>query len=123
MAAAGNVHVPHYPDDQQLSHSYDDHTDDATDEGVEGDDGHNDDDDDDADPVRTPRVRVWMELGGAGGAGAVEVGEPTTFAVRAVMPGNIGVRVVDCAALDGIGETSQKLLDERGCPVDEQVRL
>lgn len=68
-----------------------------------------------------PRVRVWLELGGANGSGAVEVGEMTTVAVRAVLPGNIGVRVVDCAALDGIGEASQKLLDERGCPVDEQV--
>lgn len=41
--------------------------------------------------------------------------------VRAVLPGSIGVRIVDCSALDGLGESSQKLLDERGCPVDEQV--
>lgn len=43
--------------------------------------------------------------------------------VRAVLPGSIGVRIVDCAALDGLGESSQKLLDDRGCPIDEQVRV
>lgn len=41
--------------------------------------------------------------------------------VRAILPGSVGVRVIDCSALDGLGEASQKLLDERGCPVDEQV--
>lgn len=71
----------------------------------------------------TPRVRVWLELGGNDGSGAVEVGQPTTLAVRAVLPGNIGVHVVDCAALDGLNhESSQKLLDDRGCPIDEQVQ-
>ena len=68
-----------------------------------------------------PKARVWLELGGNNGAGAVEVGQQTTFAVKAILPKNIGVRVVDCVALDGIGESSQKLLDERGCPIDEQV--
>lgn len=71
--------------------------------------------------VDNARVRVWLELGGSDGTGAVEVGQLTTFAVRAVLPNSIGVRVIDCAALDGIGESSQKLLDERGCPIDEQV--
>lgn len=50
-----------------------------------------------------------------------EVGQATTLGIRALLPGNIGVRVVDCNALDGLGETSQKLLDDRGCPIDEQV--
>lgn len=113
-----------YQDDDVYPGSSDENADaDAT--GSEDRHGDNDDNDDDDEAeqaaARTPRVRVWMELGGPGGADAVEVGELTTFAVRAVLPGNIGVRVVDCAALDGIGETSQKLLDDRGCPVDEQV--
>ena len=41
-----------------------------------------------------PRVRIWLELGGSnngndddGDSGAVEVGEATTLAVRAVLPG------------------------------------
>lgn len=96
---------------------------------------------------KSPRVRVWLELGGKDGAGSVEVGQATTLGkyfpalmlsrvnqvhsknsllpegVRAVLPGNIGVRIVDCSALDGLGESSQKLLDERGCPVDEQASL
>ena len=69
------------------------------------------------------RVRVWLELGGKKNknSGSVEVGEATTMAIRALLPGSIGVRVVDCSAMDGIGETSQKLIDERGCPVDDQV--
>mgnify|MGYP004594839709 CR=1 FL=1 len=69
----------------------------------------------------TPRVRIWLELGGPDGSGAVEVGQATTLTVRAIVPGNMGVRVVDCAALDGLGESTQQLLDERGCPIDEQV--
>lgn len=69
----------------------------------------------------TPRVRIWLELGGLDGIGAVEVGQATTLTVRAIVPGNMGVRVVDCAALDGLGESKQQLLDDRGCTVDEQV--
>ncbi|BFG00871.1 uncharacterized protein DMAD_00771 [Drosophila madeirensis] len=69
----------------------------------------------------TPRVRIWLELGGPNGTGSVEVGVPTTLTVRAIVPGTIGVRVVDCAALDGLGESTQQLLDARGCPIDEQV--
>lgn len=68
-----------------------------------------------------PRIRVWLELGGTDGSGTVEVGQMTTINIRAILPGTVGVRIVDCAALDGLGESSQKLLDERGCPVDEQV--
>lgn len=68
-----------------------------------------------------PRIRVWLELGGNDGAGTVEVGQMTTINVRAILPGNVGIRIVDCTALDGLGESSQKLLDERGCPIDEQV--
>lgn len=74
----------------------------------------------DVDPY-VPRVKVWLELGATDGSGVVEVGQMTTINVRAILPGTVGVRIVDCAALDGLGESSQKLLDERGCPVDEQV--
>lgn len=80
----------------------------------------NENDDTDVDST-SQRIRVWLELGASDGTGTVEVGQSTTLGVRAVLPGNIGVRIVDCAALDGLGESSQKLLDERGCPVDEQV--
>lgn len=69
-----------------------------------------------------PRVRVWLELGSSDGSGTVEVGQMTTLNVRALLPGSVGVRIVDCTALDGLGEASQKLLDDRGCPIDEQVR-
>lgn len=69
----------------------------------------------------TPRVRIWLELGGPDGSGSVVVGQATTLTVRAIVPGTMGVRIVDCAALDGLGESTQQLLDERGCPIDEQV--
>lgn len=66
-------------------------------------------------------IRVWLELVGSDGSGMVEVGQMTTINIRALLPGTVGIRIVDCAALDGLGESSQKLIDERGCPVDEQV--
>ncbi|XP_075157485.1 cypher isoform X2 [Haematobia irritans] len=69
----------------------------------------------------TPRVRIWLELGGPDGSGSVVVGQATTLTVRAVVPGNMGLKIVDCAALDGLGESTQQLLDDRGCPIDEQV--
>lgn len=75
----------------------------------------------DVEAINVPRVKAWLELGGSDGSGIVEVGQMTTINVRAILPGTVGVRIVDCAALDGLGESSQKLLDERGCPVDEQV--
>lgn len=33
----------------------------------------------------------------------------------------VGLRVTNCVAHDGLGEASQKLLDEAGCPVDEGI--
>lgn len=72
---------------------------------------------------QTPRVRIWLELGGPDGSGSVVVGQATTLTVRAIVPGTMGVRIVDCAALDGLGESTQQLLDDRGCPIDEQVRF
>ena len=32
-----------------------------------------------------------------------------------------GTQVTDCVAHDGTGETSQRLLDEWGCPIDELI--
>lgn len=31
------------------------------------------------------------------------------------------MKVVDCVAFDGVGESSQRLFDEYGCPVDTQI--
>lgn len=36
-------------------------------------------------------------------------------------PVGIGLRVTNCVAHDGLGEASQKLLDEAGCPIDETI--
>lgn len=67
------------------------------------------------------RIKVWLELGGSNGSGSVKVGELTTLNIRAILPASIGIQIVDCAALDGLGDVSQRLLDDRGCPIDEQV--
>lgn len=33
----------------------------------------------------------------------------------------VGLRITNCVAHDGLGEASQKLLDEAGCPIDETI--
>jgi hypothetical protein len=71
----------------------------------------------------TTRVRAWMELGGINGIGSVEVGQNTTLSVHLVLARKYGVKVVDCICFDGVGEISQKLFDEFGCPIDSQVKL
>lgn len=69
----------------------------------------------------TDRIQAWLELGGNDGSGAVQVGQQTSMSVKVILPDRIDVRVIDCVALDGIGDASQKLFDDRGCPIDEQV--
>ncbi|VVC92362.1 unnamed protein product [Leptidea sinapis] len=65
-------------------------------------------------------ARAWMELAPtvAGSEPAtVEVGQPT----RLLIQFGVGLRVTNCVAHDGLGEASQKLLDEAGCPIDETI--
>lgn len=69
------------------------------------------------------QIQAWLELGGSDGSGAVEVGQQTSMSVKVILPDRIDVRIIDCVALDGIGDASQKLFDERGCPIDEQVHF
>lgn len=49
------------------------------------------------------------------------VGENVTISAVAILPRNIGMQVVDCIAFDGIGDSSQKLFDEFGCPIDQNI--
>ncbi|KAL3286278.1 hypothetical protein HHI36_000787 [Cryptolaemus montrouzieri] len=51
----------------------------------------------------------------------LQVGELAKLIVKSTLPVGIGWKVVDCAAHDGLGDSSQKLLDEIGCPVDDQI--
>lgn len=39
----------------------------------------------------------------------------------AIIPRSVGMRIVDCIAFDGVGDSSQKLFDEFGCPVEELI--
>ncbi|XP_076259076.1 cypher [Rhynchophorus ferrugineus] len=68
-------------------------------------------------------ARAWMEIIPENkverAIGAVEVGETVLLIVKSTLPAGIGWKMVDCIAHDGLGDSSQKLLDEYGCPVDE----
>lgn len=86
-------------------------------------------------------ARAWMEImpeKSNAHPGTLLVGEYALLMVKSTLPGQslkpsskgqltfsrspsvgIGWKVVDCTATDGLGDTSQKLLDDRGCPIDE----
>ncbi|KAF5275083.1 hypothetical protein FQA39_LY07020 [Lamprigera yunnana] len=67
-------------------------------------------------------AKAWMEIipeQENSHSGTLQVGEPTLLIVKSTLPVGIGWRIVDCTAHDGLGDSSQKLLDERGCPIDE----
>lgn len=68
------------------------------------------------------KIRSWLEVGSIeGGQDFAIVGENSTLVVRTILARNIGMRVVDCLAFDGVGESSQRLFDEYGCPIDPQI--
>ncbi|KAJ9585228.1 hypothetical protein L9F63_002991, partial [Diploptera punctata] len=64
--------------------------------------------------------RAWMEIRGTR-PGQVSVGEDTTMRIKSWLPGELDSRVTDCSAHDGAGESSQRLLDDQGCPLDEFI--
>ncbi|XP_049875393.1 uncharacterized protein LOC126373319 [Pectinophora gossypiella] len=69
-------------------------------------------------------ARAWMELAPAAPASepaTVEVGQPTRLLIQCTLPVGVGLRVTNCVAHDGLGEASQTLLDEAGCPIDESI--
>ncbi|XP_041981695.1 uncharacterized protein LOC121735078 isoform X2 [Aricia agestis] len=69
-------------------------------------------------------ARAWMRLGPAAPSAeptTVDVGQPTKLVIQATLPVGVGLRVTNCIAHDGLGEASQKLLDEAGCPIDESI--
>ena len=66
------------------------------------------------------KIRSWLEIESNKTEYAV-VGETTTLLAIAIVPRNIGMRIVDCVAFDGVGFSSQKLFDENGCAVDDII--
>lgn len=66
-------------------------------------------------------TRAWMELEAAGGGGAALVGEPVRLKVRTKGAEGLKLRVTECVAHEGAGESPQRLLDALGCPVEPQV--
>lgn len=67
------------------------------------------------------KIRSWLEVGSKEGQDYAIVGENSTLSVRTILARNVGMKVVDCVAFDGVGESSQRLFDEFGCPVDTQI--
>lgn len=67
------------------------------------------------------KIRSWLEVGSKEGQDYAIVGENSTLSVRSILARNVGMRVVDCVAFDGVGESSQRLFDEFGCPVDPSI--
>lgn len=63
------------------------------------------------------KIRSWLELGLQRPDYAI-VGENATLSAIAIIPRNIDMRIVDCIAFDGTGDSSQKLFDEFGCAID-----
>ncbi|XP_059476098.1 uncharacterized protein LOC132197063 [Neocloeon triangulifer] len=66
-------------------------------------------------------ARAWMELEASGGKGVALVGEPVRLRVRTKGIDGLKMRITDCVAHEGAGESPQKLLDELGCPIEPQV--
>lgn len=67
------------------------------------------------------KIRSWLEVGSKEGQDYAIVGENSTLSVRTILARNVGMRVVDCVAFDGVGESSQRLFDEFGCPIDSSI--
>ncbi|XP_045460924.1 uncharacterized protein LOC123671230 [Harmonia axyridis] len=73
-------------------------------------------------------AKAWMEIipgeqenENASQNDKLRVGEAAKLIVKSTLPVGIGWKVVDCTAHDGLGDSSQKLLDDRGCPIDDQI--
>lgn len=67
------------------------------------------------------KIRSWLEVESKEGQDYAIVGENSTLSIRSILARNVGMRVVDCVAFDGVGESSQRLFDEFGCPIDSQI--
>ncbi|XP_018562038.1 uncharacterized protein LOC108904104 [Anoplophora glabripennis] len=67
-------------------------------------------------------ARAWMEITAENTeerpSDTLQVGETALLTIKSTLPAGIGWRVVECVAHDGLGDSSQKLLDEQGCPLD-----
>lgn len=67
------------------------------------------------------KIRSWLEIGSSKGQDFVLVGENSTLSIRSILARNVGMRIIDCVAFDGVGESSQRLFDEFGCPSDPEI--
>ncbi|XP_044746215.1 uncharacterized protein LOC123307828 [Coccinella septempunctata] len=71
-------------------------------------------------------AKAWMEIISEKENDSLEndklrVGETAKLIVKSTLPVGIGWKVVDCIAHDGLGDSSQKLINDKGCPIDDQI--
>lgn len=55
-------------------------------------------------------------------AESVKIGDPLKIVVNIDEQEKYGLHVTDCSVRDGVGLGEQKLLDNHGCPLDQDVR-
>lgn len=66
------------------------------------------------------KIRSWLDIS-TDIPEYAKVGENATISAIALVPQSIGMKIVDCIAFDGVGDSSQKLFDEFGCPIDRSL--
>lgn len=54
-------------------------------------------------------------------AESVKIGDPLSLQVSLDRQDTYGIRVTDCLVKDGIGSGEQKLINDRGCPLDSEI--
>ncbi|KAI4468124.1 hypothetical protein MML48_2g00013716 [Holotrichia oblita] len=54
-------------------------------------------------------------------AESVKIGDPLSLQVSLDRQETYGIRVTDCLVKDGIGSGEQKLINDRGCPLDSEI--
>lgn len=54
-------------------------------------------------------------------AESVKIGDPLTLVISIDAQDTYGLRITDCLVRDGLGWGEQKLINDEGCPVDNEI--
>lgn len=54
-------------------------------------------------------------------AESVKIGDPLTLVIRIDKQDTYGLRITDCLVRDGLGWGEQRLINDEGCPVDNEI--
>ncbi|KAF4524630.1 hypothetical protein B566_EDAN018269 [Ephemera danica] len=74
-------------------------------------------------PTTAGGARFWMELEATTNRNpaAALVGEPVVMLIKSKLPSVMSMRVADCRAHDGTGDSPQRLSDSWGCSLEPQI--